>query len=255
VDVCGAGGRYPSDECGRIVIVFIAPLFDDDLRLLQAVEDLLVQTLVTKLAVERLAVAVLPRTARFDVERSGAQLAQPAADHLGGHLCTIVGANVLRNAVDKHDVGQYFDDAKTVDATGNPDGQTFAGKLINQGHEPDTATIMGLGFDKVAAPDVIAMPGPKPDARAVVQPKPASWPMFSGYFEPLTAPDPLHAITTDPPASLDQQGGDPAIAIASVLRSQSDNRSRQRILIRSDDCRVSLRSAWLANNPASLAFR
>ena len=31
------------------------PLFDDDLRLLQAVEDLLVQTLVTKLAVERLA--------------------------------------------------------------------------------------------------------------------------------------------------------------------------------------------------------
>ena len=113
---------------------------------------------------------------------------------------------------------------------------------------------MGLGFDKVVAPDVIALPGPKPDARAVVQPKPASWPMFSGYFEPLTAPDPLHAITTDPPASLDQQCGDPAIAIASVLRSQSDNRSRQRILIRSDDCRVSLRSAWLANNPASLAF-
>jgi hypothetical protein len=24
-------------------------------------------------------------------------LAQPAADHLGGHLCTIVAANVLRN--------------------------------------------------------------------------------------------------------------------------------------------------------------
>ena len=47
-------------------------------------------------------------------------------------------------------------------------GQTFAGKLINQGHEPDAATIMGLGFDKVVAPDVIAIPGPKPDARAVV---------------------------------------------------------------------------------------
>ena len=36
-------------------VVFIALLFDDDLRLLQAVEDLLVQTLVTKLAAERLA--------------------------------------------------------------------------------------------------------------------------------------------------------------------------------------------------------
>ena len=44
---------------------------------------------------------------------------------------------------------------------------------------PDAATIMGLGFDKVVAPDVIAVPGPKPDARAVVQPKPASWPICS----------------------------------------------------------------------------
>jgi hypothetical protein len=149
-------------------VVLIAPEFDDNLRLLQAVEDLLVQTLVAKLAVERLAVAVLPRTARLDVERSGAQLAQPAAHHLCGHFCTIVGANVLRNAMGKHDVGQCFDDTKTVDATGNPDSQAFAGKFIDQGHQPDAATVMGLGFDKVVAPDVIAMPGPKPDARAVV---------------------------------------------------------------------------------------
>jgi hypothetical protein len=48
-------------------------------------------------------------------------------NHLGGHLCTIVGANVLRNAMDKYNVRQYFDDTKTVDATGNPDSQAFAG--------------------------------------------------------------------------------------------------------------------------------
>jgi hypothetical protein len=35
---------------------------------------------------------------------------------------------------------------------------------------------------------------------------------------------------------------------APVLRSQSDNRSRQRVFISSDDRRVSLRSAWLAND-------
>ena len=122
-----------------------------------------------------------------------------------------------RNAADEHNVGQCFDDAKTVDAAGNPDGQAFASILIDQGHEPDAATIMGLGFDKVVAPDVIAMPWPKPDARAVVQPAPASWLMFSGCFEPLTAPDPLDAVTTDAPASLDQQRGDPTIAIASPI--------------------------------------
>lgn len=235
-------------------VVLIAPLLDDDLRFLQAEEDLLVQTLVTKLAVERLTVAVLPWTARLDVERSGTEPGQPATDHLSGHLRSVVRTNVLRNAADEHNVGQCFNDAKTVDATGNPDGQAFAGILIDQGHEPDAATIMGLGFDKVIAPDVIAMPWPEPDARAVVQPEPASWPMFSGYLEPLTAPDPLDAITTDPPAGLDQQRGDPTIAIASVLGSQSDNRSRQRIFIRSDDRRVSLRSAWLANDLAGMAF-
>ena len=52
-----------------------------------------------------------------------------------------------------------------------------------RGHEPNAATIMGLGFDKVIAPDVIAMPWPEPDARAVIQPEPASWPMFSGYLD------------------------------------------------------------------------
>jgi hypothetical protein len=80
--------------------------------------------------------------------------------------------------------------------------------------------------------------------------------MFSWYFEPLTAPDPLvYTITTNPPASLDQQRGDPAIAIASVLRSQRDNRSRQRIFISSDDGGVSLRSAVLSDDPAGVAFR
>ena len=98
----------------------------------QAEEDLLVQTLVTKLAVERLRVAVLPWTARLDVERSGTEPGQPATDHLSGHLRSVVRTNVLRNAADEHNVGQCFDDAKTVDATGNPDGQAFAGILIDQ---------------------------------------------------------------------------------------------------------------------------
>ena len=48
--------------------------------------------------------------------------------------------------------------------------------------------------------------------------------------------------------------GDAAIAIASLLRSQSNNRSRQRILIITDDSRVSLRFAWLAEDPAGMAF-
>ena len=114
---------------------------------------------------------------------------------------------------------------------------------------------MGLGFDEVVAPDMIAMLRSQPDAGSVVEPEPASWPMLPGYFQPLTAPDPLNPITTDLPASIGKQGRDPAIAIASVLGSKSDNRSRQRILIRPNDGRVSLCSAGLADDPAGVAFR
>ena len=55
-------------------IVVVAPLTDDDLGFFQAVEDLTVQQLVTQLAVEAFAVAVLLRTTRFNVERLGAHI-------------------------------------------------------------------------------------------------------------------------------------------------------------------------------------
>ena len=48
----------------------VAPLLDDDSRLLQTVEDFPVEALVAQLAVERFAVAIFPGTAGLDVERA-----------------------------------------------------------------------------------------------------------------------------------------------------------------------------------------
>jgi hypothetical protein len=52
---------------------------------------------------------------------------------------------------------------------------------------------------------MIAMLRPQPDARSVVKPEPASWPLFLRYFQPLTAPYPLDPITSDLPAGTGQQ--------------------------------------------------
>ena len=46
---------------------------------------------------------------------------------------------------------------------------------------------------------------PQTDARSIVEPEPTSRPLFLRYFEPLTAPDPLHAIAADIPPGLVQQ--------------------------------------------------
>ena len=50
-----------------LLVVFTTKHLDHDLRLLERVEDLAVEQLVSELAVEALDVAVLPGTARLDV--------------------------------------------------------------------------------------------------------------------------------------------------------------------------------------------
>jgi hypothetical protein len=50
----------------------VAPLLDEDLDFLEAVEDFTIEQLVPQLAVEAFAIAVLPRAAGLDIESFGA---------------------------------------------------------------------------------------------------------------------------------------------------------------------------------------
>jgi hypothetical protein len=232
----------------------LAPLLDDDGSLLQTVEDFAVQAFVAELAVEGLAVAVFPWAAGSYVERLRSQLCKPTAHNLGRHLRAVVGTNVFRHTALDHHVGHGVDDAEAVDATGHPDRQAFPRELVDQRHQSELATVMGLRLDEVVAPHMVAVLRSQPDAGSVVEPQPAARPLLPGYFQPLTAPDPLDPITPDLPASLGKQRCDPAIAISSVLGCERDDRSRQRILIRSNDSGVPLGSAVLADDPAGLTF-
>lgn len=236
-------------------VVVLAPLLDDDLGLVQTVEDFPVEAFVAQLAVEGFAIAIFPRTAGFNVQRLGAQRREPVAHHVRGHLRAVVGANVFRHTFGEHHIGHRLDDAKAVDPAGHPDRQAFPGELIDQRHQSEFATVVGLRLNEVVAPYMIAMLRSQPDAGSVVEPEPAPRPLLPRYFQPLTAPDPLNAVTADLPARLAKQRCDPTIAIPSVLGCKRDNRSRQRILISPDDRGVSLCPAVLADDPAGLAFR
>jgi hypothetical protein len=50
-------------------IVFPTPALYQDLGLLQGIENLPVEQLITQLPIEALVVTVLPRTTRFNIER------------------------------------------------------------------------------------------------------------------------------------------------------------------------------------------
>ena len=72
---------------------------------------------------------------------------------------------------------------------------------------------------------------PQTDAGSICQPEAASLGLLLWHFEPLPPPDPLHPLLVHPPADLPQQGGDPPIAIATILTSQVDDGSGELLLI------------------------
>src|SRR4028119_2469104 len=76
-------------------VVVISPGPNHHLRLPQAVEDLPLQALVLELAVEALAIPVLPGAAGLDVQRTGPEPCQPLPQSFGDHLRAVVAANML----------------------------------------------------------------------------------------------------------------------------------------------------------------
>src|SRR5450755_597716 len=123
----GRRGRRPIAE--RRVrspgVVFHPPLLNHDLRLLQRVKDLPVQAFIPHLSVEALAVAVLPWTAWFDVQRVRSNLPQPLPQFLGHEFGTIVGANMLWDSSPDHYIGQSLDDLIAPQASCYPNRQAF----------------------------------------------------------------------------------------------------------------------------------
>ena len=71
-------------------VVVFPPLFNQDLRLSQAVEDLTVQQLVPESGIEAFTVSILPRRTRFDVGGLCADLCNPISDGPSNELWAIV---------------------------------------------------------------------------------------------------------------------------------------------------------------------
>src|SRR4051794_22748202 len=191
-----------------------APRADHDPSLFQAVEDLQLQALVPEFPVEALAVAVLPRAARGDIQGLRPKLLQPRAKSLGDHLGAVVTANMLRHAMAEHRVRQGLQHPKAVDAPLHLQGQALARVSVDERQNAQAAPVMGVAFHKIEAPDMVGPLRAETNAGAVVEPQPTAWPMLLGHLEPLTAPDALNPVLAHMPACDLQQSGDAAIVQA-----------------------------------------
>jgi len=90
---------------------------------------------------------------------------------------------------------------------------------------------MGPVFYEVVGPDVIAMLGPQPDARPVIEPQPATLGLLAWNLQPFAQPDPFDPLVIDQPAGVPQQRCNLAVAVAAVLPSKLDDVGGQPLFV------------------------
>jgi len=74
---------------------------------------------------------------------------------------------------------------------------------------------------------MVSILGPEPDTGSVIEPESRPLGLFMGHFEPLTAPDPFHALVVHLPAVVPEQDRDPAITLTTIVRRQVEDGPRQ----------------------------
>ncbi|AHD03247.1 hypothetical protein METH_17470 [Leisingera methylohalidivorans DSM 14336] len=104
-------------------------------------------------------------------------------------------------------------------------------------------------------PNMVAIPGLQTDARSIVQPEPPLLWLFHWHFKPLTPPQAFHAFVIHLPSCISQQGGNPAVAISTVLPCQLNHIRDQTLLVSPPSWRPTLCGPVPAQNTANASLR
>jgi len=161
-------------------VVFRPPSFNQNLGLFQGIKNLSVEQLVPELPVEALVVAVLPGTARFDVERLNTNPAQPMPNHPSRELGTIVRTDILGNAMLYKKDFQTAQDIIRLQASFHHKGQALPAVFVDDGQNPEGTPVMRPVGHEVIRPDMVSMGRSKANTGAVIEPQAAPLPLSLG---------------------------------------------------------------------------
>lgn len=103
-------------------------------------------------------------------------------------------------------------------------------------------------------PDMIAPLRLQPHAGAVIEPQTAKRFLLLRNLESFAAPDPFHSIFANLPVGFSQFDGDSAVAIATVLSCQRDDRPGQRVFVVTLCGLIALRAARLVYQLARMTL-
>jgi len=176
------------------VVVRGPPTLDVPAGFGQVVELLHVQQLVSKAAVKRLDVAVLPRRARLDVKRLNVRLHQMSPKRLSNELGAIVATNMTRHAARLEQLHQHVEHSIRSDAATDIQRQAFASKLIDDDQALERTTVTSRVVNEVHRPHMILELRSMTNAAAFAVTQTCSFSLLLRHFQSFLTPqtiDPL----------------------------------------------------------------
>ena len=231
----GAGGRYPSDECGLAVLEWFRH-----------------RSISTRASSSVVKISALSNSSRsFPLKLSMYPFSQGEPGSMysvftptfPSQARTALAVNSAPlsdrkcpgtpNSTDgrRHQPSQSLQDVIALEMSADIDRQALACVLIDHGEHPKGTPFTRPSLHEVVAPHVVTMLGPQPYPAPVVEPQtPAFW-LLRRHFQPLPLPDPLDPLVIDMPAIPPQQSGDTAIAVPPVHTCKLDDPLGQRQFI------------------------
>jgi hypothetical protein len=110
-----------------------------------------------------------------------------------------------------------------VEPSLHQDGEPLPTEFIDDRQHLEGTTIVGAVCYEVIGPDVVAMGGPEPDTRPIVEPQTSAFGLLLRNLQPLLAPDTFHSLMIDPPTLPSEQSRDTAIAVPPIPFGKPDN--------------------------------
>ena len=153
-------GRDSSDGAmGPEIVVFLAPVVDEQASFFQGAEPVLIEAVITEGAVEGLDEGILSRLAWLDMVQVDATILGPEMDGLAGELRSVVAGDGTGRSHRVANGIEHIDHGGTSDGGIHLDGQTLPGAVIDDIEAPEAPPSGKLVMDEVHGPTFIGTHG------------------------------------------------------------------------------------------------
>ena len=101
--------------------------------------------------------------------------------------------------------------------------QALPTEFVDDRQDLEGTAVVRAVCHKIIGPDVMAMGGPEPDTRSIVEPQTSTLGLLLGNIQPLLTPDAFHPLVIDPPTLSSEQCRNPAITVTPIPFGKSHN--------------------------------